>query len=173
MTVFEEQAARLVAEADPGRVAAYYSELQASPDPASLAAAVAFRLDPIVDEARGDVDRLRASVAAAEQRLLTLERLSAAAQAVALGVAPDDHERGVVVAGQEIARAAVECAIDHGRSELGYREWFQLFRSDGYIIESADPLAVFLTALTRSDRVERVGERTGVYRIAEEASVSE
>jgi hypothetical protein len=168
VSTVEGVAARIVADADPGTVRAYYNDLQASVDPASLAAAVAFRLDPMIAAARDDVDRWHAGAAEAEQRLLALERLAAAAQAVALGVAPDDPRAGNVVSGQNIAVAAIAVAKAAGRHELGYREWFQLFREAGYVIESPDPLAVFLTSLTRARSVERVGERTGVYRVAEE-----
>lgn len=163
-----EQAAQIAVDADPGRVAAYYTRLQAAENPAELAAAVAFALDPMLTQARDDREQLRIRLQEADDRVLALERLAVAAEAVVLGVGPDDATVGTVVAGSSIAEAAVAVARHEGRHELAYREWFALFRRHGYVIESSDPLAVFLTALTRSPLVERVGERSGIYRIVDE-----
>lgn len=165
-----EVAARMVAGADPGRAAAYYSELQASVDPASLAAAIAFRLDPLLAEGRDDVEKCRQLLVEAEERLRRLEELAAAAQAIAIGAPTDD---AVVLRGRSIVEHAITAAGEHGRTELHYTEWYELLRRDGYIVAGEKPLDTFLVALTRHPRVESAGARSGVYRIVEVAGMTE
>jgi hypothetical protein len=58
--------------------------------------------------------------------------------------------------------ALVESAADQ---PIHYRDWYQLLRDRGERIGGKDPLATFLTSLSRSDQVEAVGARTGLYRI--------
>ena len=45
---------------------------------------------------------------------------------------------------------------------LHYRDWYELVRRAGYVIAGSDPLAVFLTQLTRSPVVQR-STQPGVY----------
>lgn len=75
----------------------------------------------------------------------------------------------MILRGREIADAAIKAAIDHGRTELHYAEWYDLLRRDGYLVAGAKPLDTFLVALTRHPRIESAGARTGVYRIVEAA----
>lgn len=49
--------------------------------------------------------------------------------------------------------------------EVHYQEWFELLRSQGYLIAGKEPLNTFLTQINRSDSVERIGSRTGRYRV--------
>jgi hypothetical protein len=46
-----------------------------------------------------------------------------------------------------------------------YKEWFQLVVADGYRIGGKDPSATFLTQVARVNSVERVGRRSGLYRL--------
>lgn len=46
-----------------------------------------------------------------------------------------------------------------------YKEWFQLVVADGYRIGGKDPSATFLTQVARVQSVERVGRRSGLYRL--------
>jgi hypothetical protein len=46
-----------------------------------------------------------------------------------------------------------------------YKEWFQLVVADGYRIGGKDPSATFLTQVARVSSVERVGRRSGLYRL--------
>lgn len=46
-----------------------------------------------------------------------------------------------------------------------YKEWFQLVVADGYRIGGKDPSATFLTQVARVESVERVGRRSGLYRL--------
>lgn len=49
--------------------------------------------------------------------------------------------------------------------EVHYQEWFELLRSQGHLVAGKEPLNTFLTQINRSDAVERVGSRTGRYKI--------
>ena len=65
------------------------------------------------------------------------------------------------------ARAvAVRILIAHPRrpEALHYREWFNLLTEAGYSVAGKDPLAVFLTQLSRSPLVRR-GTQSGVYEL--------
>jgi hypothetical protein len=46
---------------------------------------------------------------------------------------------------------------------IHYRDWFELVQEDGVEIVGKDPLATFLTQITRSPVVVRVDEEQGVY----------
>jgi hypothetical protein len=48
---------------------------------------------------------------------------------------------------------------------IHYREWFALLRCAGYYVGGKDPLATFLAQINRSSDVERIGQRTGKYRL--------
>jgi hypothetical protein len=47
---------------------------------------------------------------------------------------------------------------------LHYRDWFDALRAAGYAVAGKDPLAVFLTQLSRSPVVRR-GTQSGVYEL--------
>ena len=68
--------------------------------------------------------------------------------------------------GQRIWEVAVEVLADErGGEEVHYKEWFELFRSQGHLIVGKDPMNTFLTQINRSPAVRRVGKRTGRYRL--------
>jgi hypothetical protein len=67
--------------------------------------------------------------------------------------------------GPAIREAAVRALVADGREALHYREWFALLGRD---VAGKDPLAVFLTQLSRSPAV-RKGARPGVYELDREA----
>ena len=52
--------------------------------------------------------------------------------------------------------------VASGRDALHYREWFDLLTQAGHEVAGKDPLAVFLTQITRSPAV-RKGARPGEY----------
>ena len=78
---------------------------------------------------------------------------------------PGDDTRPVL-RGPEIRAAAVRVLLAHPRrpEALHYREWFQLLTEAGYAVAGKDPLAVFLTQLSRSPLVHR-GTQGGVYEL--------
>jgi predicted RNase H-like nuclease (RuvC/YqgF family) len=69
--------------------------------------------------------------------------------------------------GQRLREVAVEIL----RAQVGtgtpihYRDWFRLVRDAGHRIAGTNPLAAFLTVVSRSDQVERVGIRSGLYQL--------
>lgn len=69
--------------------------------------------------------------------------------------------------GQRLEEIAI--ALLRGRSDFGsaihYREWFNLLRQAGHHVAGKDPLATFLAQLNRSASIERVGQRSGLYRL--------
>jgi hypothetical protein len=77
----------------------------------------------------------------------------------------DDLDRRL--GGQRLERVAIR--ILEQRPEAGsgihYREWFDLIREAGYEISGQNPLGTFLAQLNRSEAIERVGSRTGRYRL--------
>jgi hypothetical protein len=48
---------------------------------------------------------------------------------------------------------------------IHYREWFAALSEAGFRVVGKDPLASFLTQVSRIDRVEKVGRRSGLYRL--------
>jgi hypothetical protein len=69
--------------------------------------------------------------------------------------------------GRRLREVAVEVLRRRGEGDtLHYREWFSLLRSEGWEVRGRDPLNTFLTEVGRADGVERVGQRTGLYRLA-------
>ncbi len=49
---------------------------------------------------------------------------------------------------------------------IHYRAWFGMLGAEGFEIAGRDPLNTFLTSVGRAESVERVGSRTGLYRLA-------
>jgi hypothetical protein len=69
--------------------------------------------------------------------------------------------------GRRLREVAVDVLRRRGEGDmLHYREWFSLLRSEGWEVRGRDPLNTFLTEVGRTDGVERVGQRTGLYRLA-------
>lgn len=69
--------------------------------------------------------------------------------------------------GQRLEEIAVELLrTDRQFGEaIHYREWFDLVRRAGHEIGGKDPKATFLAQLRRSQAVEAVGRRSGLYRL--------
>ena len=131
---------------------------------------------------REELDRIEASLAEAEDRDALLARFTGprtAAPASARDTDVDDAKgqpaapagAGRPLRGPAIRRAAVQVLLDQpGRPEaLHYRRWYQLLAAAGYTVVGKDPLAVFLTQISRSPVVTR-GTQTGVYSLDPQAS---
>jgi hypothetical protein len=74
-----------------------------------------------------------------------------------------------VLRGPAIREAAVRVLVRHGEDSRHYRDWFALLEDAGYEVAGKDPLAVFLTQLSRSPAV-RKGPRAGVYELDRNAA---
>jgi hypothetical protein len=77
----------------------------------------------------------------------------------------DDLDRRL--GGQRLERVAIRLLKERPEATAGihYREWFDLIREAGYQVSGQNPLGTFLAQLNRSSAVERVGSRTGRYRL--------
>jgi uncharacterized protein YhaN len=124
---------------------------------------------------RAELARLDASLEAVQEREALLERLtgppghepsSPPAAVPGAGVPPTGPHAPTPLRGPAIRRAAVEALLAHpDRPEaLHYREWFELLGRAGLAVAGKDPLAVFLTQLSRSP-VVRKGTQSGVYEL--------
>ena len=73
--------------------------------------------------------------------------------------------------GQRLEEIAVQILFeDRGPGvEVHYREWFELLRARGHRVSGKDPLGTFLAQINRSQSVQRVGNRTGRYKLSQAA----
>jgi hypothetical protein len=121
-----------------------------------------------IEHARNEAERLRAEAdtldhKAAADEVLLREIEDVLDLALQLRIDLQTEE----LRGRRLREVAVEIL----RSEVGvgapihYRDWFRLVRDAGHRVAGANPLAAFLTVITRSDQVERVGARSGMYRL--------
>jgi chromosome segregation ATPase len=116
------------------------------------------------------IEELDAQLAELAQRVLLIERLSGVnahseVHATSSAQPPADEDRKVL-RGPAIRQTAVKLLLDDPRhpQSLHYRDWFALLDQGGYAVAGKDPLAVFLTQLSRSPVVRR-GTQSGVYEL--------
>ena len=126
------------------------------------------RLTSEASELREALARIEHGLVEIDERRGLLDRLAAPAEVPAVA-AVTDAESAASLRGPAIREHALRVLIDDGRESLHYREWFELLGDEGYAIAGKDPLAVFLTQITRSPAVRR-GARAGVYELDREAS---
>ncbi len=78
---------------------------------------------------------------------------------------PIDAKDPTLLRGPAIRETAVRLLVEHGDAEaLHYREWYERVRAAGYAVAGKDPLAVFLTQLSRSPAL-RKSTQAGVYEL--------
>lgn len=122
---------------------------------------------------REELDRIEASLGEIDGRDALLTRLAPEASETPAGENSGHAEppvsvvapaAGEVLRGPAIRKAAVRVLLDHhDRPEaMHYRRWYELLEQAGYVVAGKDPLAVFLTQISRSPVVTR-GTQTGVY----------
>jgi hypothetical protein len=141
------------------------------------------RLVTAREQLRDELARIDASLHEIDERARLLDRLAApeatarpgerpTAVARAAGVdAAAGHDRAAGRAapklrGPAIRRAAVEAllALPERPEALHYREWYASLRDAGFEVAGKDPLAVFLTQISRSP-VIRKSTQPGVYEL--------
>lgn len=117
------------------------------------------------------LDELDGSVAELDERLALISRLGDEDPAPSHHSAqpesePSPERRGPVLRGPAIRAAAVKALLAHPErpEALHYRRWFDLLSRAGYDVAGKDPLAVFLTQLSRSPLVRR-STQSGVYEL--------
>lgn len=69
--------------------------------------------------------------------------------------------------GQKLCELAIEVLrLKKGREAIiHYRDWYDLVVGTGIKVGGKDPLAAFLTQISRADGVESVRPRSGLYRL--------
>ena len=69
--------------------------------------------------------------------------------------------------GERLREIATEVLWRHHRAGdvVHYKQWIELVVADGYRIGGKNPAATFLTQVAQVDSVERVGRRSGLYRL--------
>jgi hypothetical protein len=121
-----------------------------------------------ISEARGRADRLRrladhVEVQAAADEHILRELEGALGMRAQLQIEQLDQ----ALSGRRVAEVAVAVAkrdLDPGQV-IHYKEWYALLRAAGFRIGGKDPLASFLSNISRCPDVEAVGNRSGRYRL--------
>ena len=118
-------------------------------------------LDRRVEAHRSVLQQLEAELASDQHLLREIEELTE--RRPQLRIERLDRE----LRGQRPREVAVEILRRRGGDDaIHYREWFSLLRAEGWEIRSKNPVNSFLTEIGRTADVERVGHRTGMYRLA-------
>lgn len=120
---------------------------------------------------QAQLDELDGAIAEFDERLALIGRLGDENPAPAHHSAEPESETsrargGSVLRGPAIRAAAVKALLAHPQrpEALHYRRWFDLLEKAGYDVQGKDPLAVFLTQLSRSPLVRR-STHSGVYEL--------
>lgn len=126
---------------------------------------------------RSELERIEASLEAVRERESLLDRLTgpeapSAPPVVASRASAASNEPRELLRGPSIRRKAVEVLLRQPErpEALHYREWFELVGQAGFEVAGKDPLAVFLTQLSRSPVVRR-STQSGVYELDRTAAV--
>jgi hypothetical protein len=118
------------------------------------------------DRLRVELADVEASLRELDERDALLDRLAGPTPAPVPVAAPAPAAGATPLRGPAIRRAAVE--VLRARADrpqaMHYRDWFDALRAAGYAVAGKDPLAVFLTQLSRSPVVRR-GTQSGVYEL--------
>ncbi len=65
---------------------------------------------------------------------------------------------------REVAVQVLRREVGPGRP-IHYKQWYGLLTAAGYRVAGRDPVATFLAQVHRAGAVERIGNRTGRYRL--------
>lgn len=132
--------------------------------------------------ARVERDLLATRLAEAQERVEHFESLAAEAREEArslaesiraieevAGLAPQLAmcEINEELRGERLREVALEVLqrLSASGDPVHYRIWFEALVQAGFRVSGRDPLATFLTQITRIENVESVGRRSGLYRL--------
>jgi hypothetical protein len=132
------------------------------------------RLTEVRDKTAESLSEIERALAGLDEREILLSRL-VPANAQPRARKPDEAPRDAAqeacetLRGPAIREAAVRTLARsrHGEA-MHYREWFELLTREGYDVAGKNPIAVFLTQLSRSPAV-RKSTQAGVYELDREA----
>lgn len=86
-----------------------------------------------------------------------------------LGLAPQMTmtDADEALRGQRLRDVAIQILKRHKGDAVAvhYREWYELVVHEGHRVAGKDPVATFLTQVSRAAQVEPVGRRSGLYRL--------
>ncbi len=113
------------------------------------------------DRLSGLLEGVEADLAGANRLVCQLDEMLGIARQIPI------TDPGGVLRGQRIRAVAIQVLKRHRRSRdtLHYREWYDLVVRDGHRVAGRDPVATFLADLSKAPEVERVGRRTGLYKL--------
>lgn len=135
-----------------------------------------------IEAAKAERDQLADRLAEVQERLAHFETLAAEAREDAktlsdsiraieevAGLAPQLAmcEISEELRGERLREVALEVLqrLSTSGDPVHYRVWFEALVEAGFRVSGRDPLATFLTQVTRIARVESVGRRSGLYRL--------
>lgn len=113
------------------------------------------------DRLRELLDVLDAQVAETARLLLRIDEVRGAAPQLSLDTV-DSTLRGQRV--REVAVQILRTRCGVGQS-IHYVDWYELVRGAGFTVAGRDPLAAFLTQVSRAPEVESAQPRSGRYRL--------
>jgi hypothetical protein len=119
-------------------------------------------------EAQERVEHFETRAAEAREEAKSLADSIRAIEEVA-GLAPQLAmcELSEELRGERLREVALEVLqrLSASGDPVHYRIWFEALVQSGFRVSGRDPLATFLTQITRIDKVESVGRRSGLYRL--------
>ncbi|MBN8866279.1 MAG: hypothetical protein J0H98_01875 [Solirubrobacterales bacterium] len=84
----------------------------------------------------------------------------------------DLRDLDIRLRGQHLEEVALKVLAEKlgDEVEVHYRDWFALLEGQGLLVAGKEPLNTFLAQINRSPHVERIGKRTGRYRVTVKAA---
>lgn len=126
------------------------------------------RLAALLTEAQERADHFEALAAEAREEAKSLADSVRAIEEVA-GLAPQLALCAISeeLRGERLREVALEVLqrLSASGDPVHYRVWFDALVESGYRISGRDPLATFLTQVTRIKKVQSIGGRSGLYRL--------
>jgi hypothetical protein len=121
-----------------------------------------------LESLREKADNLRAQAEQVEDEASAQERLLRSMDEI-LGIAcqlPLDTSNQEL-RGQQLREAAIRILRDKelGAEPVHYRDWYEFLAERGLRVAGKDPVAAFLTQISRAEDVESVRPRSGLYRL--------
>lgn len=122
-----------------------------------------------IEQEREQLEQLRTIADDLEGQISFDERLLAEIES-GLGNVPQLRleDSNVRLRGRRLEEIAIQVLAEErgANAEVHYKEWFDLLRARGHRVAGKEPVNTFLAQINRSGAVERIGKRTGRYKIA-------
>lgn len=122
-----------------------------------------------IEQEQEQLEHLRRIVDGLEGQITSDERMLSDIDS-ALGRVPQMRldDANIRLRGRRLEEVAIRVLAEEigPGIEVHYRQWFELLRQRGHLVAGKAPVNTFLAQLNRSSAVERVGKRTGRYKLA-------